>query len=227
MSVENTFINSSASDGVMFVVGTSVVRRKEVLVITFLLLLWLYSVNRFISIWRDINYSAEHIPRNYDAALGKFFLITAISSGNVEWHFIMHSTLFNILLNCIMLVCRSFCTKLKFGRTKSLTFINMTFDAEILQSYLGIDLLVEWATGHLRSMKASSAKPMRTVRSSIRRRRERNRRPEGGLENISLDLITSHASTEVHGRRCNGKKCICEILVVWAKRNLNFILIYL
>ena len=67
MKVENTFINSTGSDGVMFVVGTSVVRWKEVLVIIFLLLLWLYSVNRFLSIWRDINYSAEHIPRNYSS----------------------------------------------------------------------------------------------------------------------------------------------------------------
>ena len=75
MSVENTFINSTASGGVMFSIGTSVVRWKEVLVIIFLLLLWLYSVNRFLSIWRDINYSAEHIPRNYDAALGNIFNI--------------------------------------------------------------------------------------------------------------------------------------------------------
>jgi hypothetical protein len=75
--VENTSINSAGSDGVMFVVGTSVVRWKEVLVIIFLLLLWLYSVNRFLSIWREINYSAEPIHRNYNAALGKILHSTA------------------------------------------------------------------------------------------------------------------------------------------------------
>ena len=90
---------------------------------------------------------------------------------------------------------------------------DMTFDFK-LQIFVGLDLLVEWATGHLRSMKASRAKPMRTVRSSIRRRRERNRRPECGVENISLDLMTSHASRELQGARCNDKKCNCEILVV-------------
>jgi hypothetical protein len=90
----------------------------------------------------------------------------------------------------------------------------MKVDAEILQLYSGIDLLVEWATVHLRSMKASSANPMRTVRSSIRRGRERNRRPECGVENISLDLMTCHVSNEQQGERCNTKRCNCEILVV-------------
>ena len=88
--VENTSINSSGSDGVMFVVGNSVVRWKEVLVIVFLLLLWLYSVTRFLSIWRDINYSADHVTRNYNAALGKVYMIHC--SGIVELHFKRHST---------------------------------------------------------------------------------------------------------------------------------------
>ena len=85
---ENTFINSTGSDGVMFVIGTSVVRWKEVVVIVFLLLLWLYSVNKFLSIWREINYSAEPIHRNYNAALGKILhsTVQAISDDISKRH---------------------------------------------------------------------------------------------------------------------------------------------
>ena len=64
-----------------------------------------------------------------------------------------------------------------------------------------MNLMLEWVTVQLRNIKKTSSKPIRTVRSSMRRRRERSRGRRVGWEecvhqNIEMETVKPRGREE-------------------------------